>query len=59
MAVTIRYQHPPGVQSSFVERPLLSTAEGGFVAVDEGLAALWRAAAGRTFWFAWKKLSGS
>ena len=49
MALTIRYQHPPGVASSFVERPLLSTAEGGFVAVDEGLAALWRAADGRTF----------
>ena len=49
MALTVTYHHPAGVESSAAERPLLSTPEGGFVAIDEGLAALWTAANGRTF----------
>ena len=47
MALTVSYRHPAGVAPSAAERPLLSTPEGGFVALDDGLAALWRAADGR------------
>ena len=49
MGVTIVYGHPPGVAPQIADRPLLSTSEGGFVAVDTALIALWRAAAGRSF----------
>jgi GT2 family glycosyltransferase len=49
MALTITYRHPAGVVPSVAERPLLSTPEGGFIALDDGLVALWRAADGRTF----------
>lgn len=44
----IRYAHPPGVGVRAAERPLLSTRDEGFVAVDDGLVALWRAAHDRS-----------
>jgi GT2 family glycosyltransferase len=47
--VTPTYAHPPGVEPrTSGARPLLSTADGGYVAIDDGLLALWRAADGRT-----------
>jgi GT2 family glycosyltransferase len=43
------YAHAAGVEPrAHAERPLLSTADGGYIAIDDGLLALWRAAAGRT-----------
>jgi GT2 family glycosyltransferase len=46
---SVRYRHPDGVRTERDSgRPLLSTSEGGFVAVDEALLALWEAAAGRS-----------
>ena len=43
------YAHPGGVEPRAASgRPLLSTADGGFVAIDDVLLELWRAAAGRS-----------
>ncbi len=43
------YAHPPGVHlHAFQNRPLLSTPQGGHVAVDVPLLALWQVAAGRS-----------
>jgi len=43
------YAHPPGVDArTSADRPLLSTADGGYIAIDGGLLALWRAADGRS-----------
>jgi GT2 family glycosyltransferase len=45
----VQYVHPAGVAAHHdAGRPLLSTAEGGFVAVDDPLVALWRGAAGHS-----------
>lgn len=47
--MTPTYAHPPGVEPrASGERPLLSTADGGYIAIDGGLLALWRAADGRS-----------
>ena len=41
----VRYRHPEGVRPERDSgRPLLSTPEGGFIAIDEALLALWDAA---------------
>jgi GT2 family glycosyltransferase len=46
---SVRYQHPDGVRwERDSGRPLLSTPEGGFVAIDDALLALWEASAGRS-----------
>jgi GT2 family glycosyltransferase len=42
------YDRPPEVEPRETGQPLLSTRQGGLVAVDEGLLELWRAAAGRS-----------
>lgn len=45
----LSYSHAAGVAPRpSPERPLLSTADGGFVAIDDGVLSLWRAADGRT-----------
>src|SRR5262245_9349654 len=45
----VRYIHPAGVAPHHDSgRPLLSTAEGGFVAIDDPLLALWQSAPGRS-----------
>ncbi len=45
----IQYTHPPQVHlNSFQNRPLLSTPQGGHVAVDVPLLALWQFADGRS-----------
>ncbi len=47
--MTPTYAHPPGVAPRLsAERPLLSTGDDGYVAIDDGLLALWEAAAGRS-----------
>jgi GT2 family glycosyltransferase len=49
VGMMLSYHHPEGVREAPGERPMLTTAEGGFVAVDNGLLQLWRVANGRTF----------
>ena len=45
----IRYAHPPQVQLSYLyNRPLLSTRQGGNVALDATLLELWQSADGRS-----------
>ena len=45
----ISYQHAPGVQPSTQgQRPILSTPQGGKIALDSSLLSLWEYAAGRT-----------
>ena len=46
--MAIRYLKPKGVEISCQPRPMLSTAEGGYVAVDETILSLWKAAHNRT-----------
>ena len=46
--MAIRYLKPKGVETSYQPRPMLSTAEGGYVAVDETIVNLWKAAHNRT-----------
>ena len=49
MTSSVRYRHPDGVRAERDSgRALLSTPEGGFVAIDDALLALWEAAAGRS-----------
>jgi GT2 family glycosyltransferase len=46
--LTLAYTHPEGVKDASGERPMLTTTEGGFIAVDHALLELWRRANGRT-----------